>query len=95
MPLYIAAVPGAALALWQLFRVITGREPATAGGSEMDEGFSRDLDAGIERRRTVVFFERFVGAALAVWLVGITVAIPLFVLFYCLIEGRERCGSPC
>ena len=32
MPVYIAAVPGAALALWQLFRVTTGREQRTAGG---------------------------------------------------------------
>ena len=90
MPLYIAAVPGAALALWQLFRVTTGREPAAAGGVEMDESFSGDLDAASERRRTAAFFAWFVGAALAVWLLGITVAVPLFVFLYCLIEGRER-----
>ncbi len=90
MPVYIAAVPGAALVLWQLFRVTTGREPAAAGGVEMDEGFSGELDGRLERRRTVVFFAWFVGAALAVWLLGITVAVPLFVFLYCLVEGRER-----
>ena len=90
MPLYIAAVPGAALALWQLFRVTTGREQRTAGGIEMDESFSQDLDAASERRRTVAFFAWFVGAALAVWLLGITVAVPIFVFLYCLVEGREK-----
>ena len=90
MPVYIAAVPGAALVLWQLFRVTTGREPAAAGGVEMDEGFSGEIDGRLERRRTVVFFAWFVGAALAVWLLGITVAVPLFVFLYCLVEGRER-----
>ncbi|MDE0354975.1 MAG: tripartite tricarboxylate transporter permease [Deltaproteobacteria bacterium] len=90
MPVYIAAVPGAALALWQLFRVTTGREPAAVGGVEMDESFSGDLDAASERRRTVAFFAWFVGAALAVWLLGITLAVPLFVFLYCLVEGRER-----
>ena len=89
MPVYIAAVPGAALALWQLFRVTTGREQAVAGGVEMDEGFSQDLDPASERWRTVVFFAWFVGAALAVWLLGITVAVPVFVFLYCLVEGRE------
>ena len=90
MPVYIAAVPGAGLALWQLFRVTTGKEQATAGGIEMDEGFNQDLDATSERRRTVAFFVWFVGAALAVWLLGITLAVPLFVFLYCLVEGRER-----
>ena len=90
MPVYIAAVPGAALCLWQLYRVTTGREQAAAGGIEMDESFSQDLDAASERRRTVAFFAWFAGAALAVWLLGITVAVPLFVFLYCLVEGRER-----
>ena len=90
MPVYIAAVPGAALALWQLFRVTTGRERAAAGGVEMDEGFRQELEARVARRRTAVFFAWFMGAALAVWLLGITVAVPLFVFLYCLVEGREK-----
>ena len=90
MPVYIAAVPGAALALWQLLRVSTGREQAAPGGIEMDEGFSRHLAPTVERQRTVVFFAWFAGAALAVWLLGITVAVPLFIFLYCLIEGGER-----
>ncbi len=90
MPVYIAAVPGAVLALWQLFRVTTGREQAVSGGIEMDEGFSQDLALAVERRRTLAFFAWFMGAALAVWLLGITVAVPLFVFLYCLIEGREK-----
>ncbi len=90
MPVYIAAVPGAVLALWQLFRVTAGREQTAAGGIEMDESFSGDLDAASERRRTAAFFAWFVGAALAVWLLGITVAVPIFVFLYCLVEGREK-----
>ena len=90
MPVYIAAVPGAALALWQLLRVSTGREQTAPGGIEMDEGFSRHLAPTVERQRTVVFFAWFAGAALAVWLLGITVAVPLFIFLYCLIEGGER-----
>lgn len=90
MPIYIAAIPGALLALVQLFRVTTGRERSAAGGIEMDEGFSGELESSVERRRTIAFFAWFVGAALAVWLIGITIAVPLFVFLYCLLEGKEK-----
>jgi len=78
------------LVLVQLFRVTTGRERSAAGGIEMDEGFSDELEPLVARRRTIGFFAWFVGAAFGVWLVGITIAVPLFVFLYCLLEGKEK-----
>jgi len=91
MPIYVAAIPGAVLALFQLFRSITGRENALgSGGVEMDETFTAELTPRVELMRTLSFFGWFAGGAVAIWLLGIVIALPLFIFSYCLVEGRER-----
>lgn len=89
MPVYVAAIPGVLLALTQLFRSITGRENV-GGGVEMDETSTGDLAPRVELIRTLSFFGWFAGGAVAIWLLGIVIALPSFVFLYCLVEGRER-----
>jgi hypothetical protein len=92
MPVYVAAIPGLILVLIQLYREATGWETrrARAGGMEMDEVREVNLDKQTEFRRTLMFFGWFIGGAIGIWLLGIVIALPLTVLLYTLIEGREK-----
>ncbi|MGH7826484.1 MAG: tripartite tricarboxylate transporter TctB family protein [Candidatus Binatia bacterium] len=91
-PIYVAALPGAILAVVQLYRDATGWEARRegGGGTEMDEVYDVKLDKRIEMQRTMLFFAWFIGGALGIWLLGIVIALPLLVLLYTLIEGREQ-----
>ncbi|MEE9232440.1 MAG: tripartite tricarboxylate transporter permease, partial [Nitrospirales bacterium] len=92
MPVYIGAIPGIILASSQLFRDVTGWESRIAAkGVEMDEtAMGGELERRIEITRTVTFFGWFAGAAVIVWLLGIIYGLPLFVLLYTYIDGREK-----
>jgi hypothetical protein len=93
MPIYVAAIPGVILIVLQLYREGTGweeRRDRKNEDIEMDEVYEAKLDKKIETRRTLIFFGWFIGGALGIWLLGIVIAIPLLVLLYTLIEGRER-----
>lgn len=93
MPLYVAAIPGFLLTLVQLYRDISGWEGTReqeSHGIEMDEVYTAKLDRKTEMRRTLIFFAWFVGGAVAIWLLGIVIALPLLVLFYGLIDGKEK-----
>ena len=93
MPVYVAAIPGLLLTLVQLYRDGTGwegRRGGDGGGIEMDEVFMTGLDKRTERRRTLSFFGWFVGAAVAIWLAGIVIALPLLGFLYGMVEGKER-----
>jgi hypothetical protein len=93
MPVYVAAIPGLILVLVQLYREATdweGRRGRTGGGMEMDEVQDVTLDKQTEFRRTLIFFAWFIGGAVGIWLLGIVIALPLLVLLYTLIEGREK-----
>jgi len=93
MPVYVAAIPGLLLASVQLYRDMTDwdrRRREKGAGIEMDEVFATGLDKGTERRRTIGFFAWFIGGALAIWLLGIVIALPLLAFLYALAEGRER-----
>ncbi len=93
MPVYVAAIPGLVLALFQLFRDATrrdGRQTPGGGGLDMDEVYAVKLDESVELRRTVTFFAWFIGGALGIWLLGIVISLPLLVFLYALIEGREK-----
>ena len=93
MPVYVAAIPGLILVAVQLARDAFGKAPVaeTSGGSiDMDEVYNVQLESKVEIRRTLLFFGWFIGGALGIWLLGIVIALPALVLFYTLIEGKER-----
>jgi len=93
MPVYVAAIPGILLASSQLFRDVTDWEGRTrpTKGVEMDEtAMGGELERRVEITRTVTFFAWFAGAAVFVWLLGIVIGVPLFVLLYTYIDGREK-----
>jgi hypothetical protein len=92
MPVYVAAIPGLILVLVQLYREATNWEgrKGVGAGIEMDEVQEVKLDQQIEFRRTLVYFAWFIGGAVGIWLLGIVIALPLLVLLYTLIEGREK-----
>lgn len=92
MPVYVAAIPGLILVVAQLARDAFGKAPAaeTGGGSiDMDEVYTAQLESNVEVRRTLLFFAWFIGGALGIWLLGIVIALPVLVLLYALIEGKE------
>jgi hypothetical protein len=92
MPVYVAAIPGLILVVAQLARDAFGKAPAaeTGGGSiDMDEVYTAQLESKVEVRRTLLFFAWFIGGALGIWLLGIVIALPVLVLLYTLIEGKE------
>jgi hypothetical protein len=92
MPVYVAAIPGLILVVAQLARDAFGRAPAaeTGGGSiDMDEVYNTQLESKVEVRRTLLFFAWFIGGAVGIWLLGIVIALPVLVLLYTLIEGKE------
>lgn len=92
MPLYVVAASGVVLSLIQVFRDLTVSQVAEAGGRrvEMDEVFRSGLDGKVELKRTLGFFAWYGGAAVAIWLLGIVIALPAFVFLYSLLDGRER-----
>jgi len=93
MPVYIAAIPGFALVLVQLYRDATdweGRRGGKDGGLEMDIVQDVQLDKKVEIQRTVTFFAWFIGGAVGIWLFGIVIALPVLVSLYALIDGKER-----
>ncbi|MGH7833501.1 MAG: tripartite tricarboxylate transporter permease, partial [Candidatus Binatia bacterium] len=92
MPVYVVALPGLVLAIVQMYRDLIAPErieAESARGVEMDEVFRGGLDIGVEIRRTASFFAWYIGAAIAIWLLGIVIALPLFAFLYSLVEGRE------
>jgi hypothetical protein len=93
MPIYVAAIPGLALAILQLVRDATGWEERRAKspeGIEMDETHDIKLDKRTELYRTLTFFAWYIGGAAGIWLLGIVITLPLLVFLYMLVEGREK-----
>lgn len=93
MPVYVVAIPGIVLALLQLYREATtweGEASESGAAHQADEVFDIQLDRQTEIRRTLAFFGWFVGGAAAVWLVGIVIALPLLMLSYTVLEGKEK-----
>jgi hypothetical protein len=93
MPVYIVAVPGIVLCLVQLYRDLTRwdeQKRSSQQRMEMDEAFVANLDPATEIRRTAAFFGWFAGGAVAIWLLGIVIALPLLMLLYTAVEGKEK-----
>lgn len=82
-------IPGLILSLIQLWRDSTGWVPKHAGGAQVDEVYERTLPRRTELSRTAAFFGWMAGTGVAIWLLGFSIAIPLFFFLYTKIEARE------
>ena len=94
MPIYVAAIPGLLLVLFQLYRDGTGWEKRRSAEADrnidMDETHSGLDDKQVELRRTIIFFAWFIGAVASIWLLGIVITLPLLVFLYAYVDGREK-----
>ena len=91
MPVYVAALPGLAMIVIQIYREATGWETRRSTTSiDMDESGQNQLDEATARKRTLAFFAWFIGGALGIWLIGIVYALPLLVFLYALLQGKEK-----
>lgn len=93
MPVYMVAIPGSLLAMAQIYSDLTGRQvrkDTDSGDTDMDQASISILDKRTEITRTLVFLGWVTGGAVAIWLLGIVVGLPLFVLLYPLVEGKEK-----
>ena len=93
MSVYVVAIPGFILAVIQLFRELVAWEKPAAEGSQAyqsDEVFDVRLEKRTEVWRTLGFFGWFAGGAAAIWLLGMVIGLPLLILLYTLIEGKEK-----
>ncbi|HJY76051.1 MAG TPA: tripartite tricarboxylate transporter TctB family protein [Burkholderiales bacterium] len=80
VPLFALA---AAEALWTLF----GTDPANEEARDFQLSIGKDM-----LRRTLVAAAWIVGFFAAIVLLGFPIAVPLFVLLYLKLQGRERWG---
>jgi len=77
----VTAVPLLILATAQLMVDLIGRSPAEEN-TRSDLDFTADISPEIARRRTVAIFAWIAGFILLVFLLGFSLAIPIFVLTY-------------
>ena len=82
-------IPGLVLSLLQVWRDWTGWVPKYAGGAQVDETYERTVPLRTELLRILAFFGWMIGTGLAIWLLGFSVAIPLFFFLYTKVEARE------
>ena len=89
-PLTIS-LPVVAMLAFQVLRDIgLGKKGDDSPGAVMDLPVDRDMPASVLLRRGGTVFGWFLGLILGIWLIGFVPSIPLFVLSYLLIQGREK-----
>ncbi|MGH7927341.1 MAG: tripartite tricarboxylate transporter TctB family protein [Candidatus Binatia bacterium] len=84
----MASLPLLVLSVVQLGIDTLGPQRETA--KAMDFEFTKGVDPSLARWRTLNIFAWLFGFALAIWLLGFHVAIPLTVFLYLKFKGRER-----
>lgn len=86
----IVGVPVLGLALVDFLYAALEKEGKKASG--IDFTFSEDVDKKLERKRTASIFLWTLGFFFFVLLVGFPIAVPLFVLAYLKLQGKEGWG---
>ena len=83
----IVGVPVFGLAMIDFLYAASEKEGRKASG--IDFTFSEDVDKRLERKRTASIFLWTLGFFFFVLLVGFPIAVPLFVLAYLKLQGKE------
>jgi putative tricarboxylic transport membrane protein len=79
---WVIGIPTLLLALVQLTKDITMQKKERAGDYET-------IPPAVVRRRTLSILGWTLGCFLAIWLLGFSYAVPLFIFLYLKLEGRE------
>jgi putative tricarboxylic transport membrane protein len=79
---WVIGIPTLLLALVQLMKDITVHKKERAGDHET-------IPPAVVRRRTLSILGWTLGCFLAIWLLGFSYAVPLFIFLYLKLEGRE------
>jgi putative tricarboxylic transport membrane protein len=79
---WVIGIPTLLFALVQLAKDVTGQKEARAADEEA-------IAPELARERTVYIIGWTVGCFLAIWLLGFSYAVPLFIFIYLKLEGRE------
>jgi TctA family transporter len=92
MPIYLVAIPGVIFISLQVFFDLSRQrvEAPNNTGGHTDETCDSGMGFRIEVKRTMAFFGWFAGGAVALWLLGIVMGLPLLILLYSALEGREK-----
>ncbi len=85
---WVIATPTIVLACLQLARDIAGKPRATV--AMIGEMTEVEVAPEVARQRTIEIIAWTVGFFLAIWLLGFTYAVPLTILLYLKIAGKER-----
>jgi lipoprotein signal peptidase len=89
-PLTIS-LPVLVMLVFQVLRDLgVGKKGDNSPGAVMDLPVDRDMPVATLLRRAGTAFGWFFGLILGIWLIGFVPSIPLFVLLYLLIQGREK-----
>ncbi|MBI3000750.1 MAG: tripartite tricarboxylate transporter TctB family protein [Deltaproteobacteria bacterium] len=87
---WVIGMPMIALALVQIWLELKGvSQEKRSGDVPVDFQFEQPVDPDIARRRTVNIFAWILGFFAAIWLLGFSLAIPLFLFFYLKVQSRE------
>jgi hypothetical protein len=83
-------IPMLILALIQVILDMKGvQSKPDSGGAPVDFQMTKDIDAGLAKRRALVMFSWIVGFFLLIWLLGFSIAIPVMVFGYLKIQSGE------
>jgi heme/copper-type cytochrome/quinol oxidase subunit 2 len=80
---WVIGIPTLLLACTQILKEIGGRQK-----SEAKEG--AEVEPKIARQRTIAIISWIIGTFLLIWLLGFSWAVPLLILLYLKLAGRER-----
>jgi hypothetical protein len=84
---WVIGTPTLLLALFQLAKDLKGHRPTSVSALE---GPAIAVSPEVATRRTLVILGWTVGVFIAIWLLGFSFAVPLTMLFYLKLAGREK-----
>ena len=87
---WVVGIPMLALAIFHfVIDLRGGQQKRASANTPADFQFTKGIDPGLARRRTISIFTWIFGFLLGTWLLGFFVSIPLFFFLYLKVHSRE------
>jgi len=86
----VIGIPVILMTMADLLLNLSGREKRVEKQAAVDFKLSEDIDQTLATRRTLLAFAWIIGFFLMILFFGFHLAIPLYVLLYLKLQGRER-----